>query len=102
MNSVASRVTSQFSILARFVVAIVGGYVFSWGLIALALVGLGALGMPFEDAEHLSSILAVLLYLATFLCAFAVRSLVRVSAVLLGGAALMVSLASLLQARLVA
>ncbi|WP_371736787.1 iron uptake protein [Rhodoferax sp. U11-2br] len=78
--------------------AIVGGYAFGWGLIGLALVCLGAFGMPFDEAEHLRNILAVLLYLATFLWAFAARSLVRLSAVRLDGAALMAGLASLLQA----
>ena len=77
MNSVASRVTPRLSILERVVAAIVGGHAFGWGLIVLALVCLGAFGMLFDEAEHLSNILV---YLVTFLWAFVARSLVRLSA----------------------
>ncbi len=74
-----------------------GGYAFTWGFIALGMSGLFALGMSFHDAEHLSSMLGMLVYLVAFLWAFAARSLARVGAVLLGGGAFMAAVASLLQ-----
>ncbi len=74
-----------------------GGYAFCWGFVALGVAGLYALGMAFHDAEHLSSILAFLIYVAVFLWAFAARSLVRAWVVLLGGGAVMAGAASLIQ-----
>lgn len=88
-------------VLARIAAAVFGGYAFSWGLVAFGMAGLFALGMPFHDAEHLTAMLAMLVYLAVFLWAFAARSLPRVWLVLAGGGALMAGAASLLQATLV-
>lgn len=85
----------------RIGAAVLGGYAFCWGFIALAMAGLYALGMPFQDAEHLSAMLAFLLYAALFCWAFVTRSLVRAWAVLAGGGALMAAAASLLQRALV-
>src|SRR5690606_27450799 len=73
----------------RLACALLGGYAFTWGFIAL--------GMEFHDAEHLSSMLGLLLYLAVFLWAFAARSLRRAAWVLLGGGAVMAALASAVQ-----
>jgi hypothetical protein len=86
--------------LWRTAAALAGGYAFCWGLIALGVAGLYALGLPFHDAEHLSAMLAFLAYLVVFLWAFAARSLARVWVVLAGGGAVMAGVASLLQARL--
>ncbi|ACE83831.1 putative iron uptake protein [Cellvibrio japonicus Ueda107] len=96
-SSVSSATPSGRHILIRITAAILGGYVFIWGFIGLALAGLYALGMPFHDAEHLSSMLGFLLYLTVFLWAFAVRSLSRAWLVLVGGGVLMTILASLIQ-----
>ncbi len=100
MNPVAARLTRRLSVVGHVLAAIFGGYAFCWGLIALGVAGLYALGMSFHDAEHLSSILAFLVYVMAFLWAFTARSLLRVWAVLAGGGVLMAVLASLLQARL--
>lgn len=81
----------------RTLAALVGGYAFCWGFIALGVAGLYALGMPFHDAESLSSMLAFLIYLAVFLWAFVARSLAWVWGVLAGGGALMAAAASLAQ-----
>ncbi|WP_406622451.1 iron uptake protein [Acidovorax sp. SDU_ACID1] len=81
----------------RIAAAVLGGYAFTWGFIALGMSGLFALGMPFHDAEHLTSILGMLVYLVAFLWAFAARSLARVWIVLAGGGAFMAAAASVLQ-----
>lgn len=91
---------TRWAVLSRVTAALLGGYAFCWGFIALGVAGLYRLGMPFHDAEHLSSIVAFLLYLSVFLWAFAARSLPRVWTVLAGGGALMAGAASLLQAQL--
>ena len=100
MSSVTVRVPSRLAALWRTLAAILGGYAFCWGFIALGVAGFYALGMAFHDAEHLSSILAFLVYLVVFLWAFAARSLVRVWVVLLGGGAFMAGAASLIQSML--
>lgn len=91
---------SRAHLLARIAAAVFGGYAFSWGLVALGMAGLFALGMPFHDAEHLTAMLAMLVYLVAFLWTFAARSLPRVWTVLAGGGLLMAGAASLLQAAL--
>jgi len=88
---------SRLHVALRIAAAVLGGYAFTWGFIALGVGLLFAAGMPFHDAEHLSSILAFLVYLAVFCWAFAARSLPRVWAVLAGGGALMAGAASLIQ-----
>ena len=88
-------------VLLRIAAAVLGGYAFCWGFVALGMAGLFALGMSFHDAEHLCAMLAFLLYVTVFCWAFATRSLARVWAVLAGGAALMAGAASLLQMTLV-
>ncbi len=100
MSSVIVKVPSRLAALWRGLAAILGGYAFCWGFVALGVAGFYALGMAFHDAEHLSSILAFLIYVAVFLWAFAARSLVRVWVVLLGGGALMAGAASLIQSML--
>lgn len=97
MSSVVVKVPLRLAALWRALAAILGGYAFCWGFVALGVAGLYALGMAFHDAEHLSSILAFLVYVAVFLWAFAARSLVRVWVVLVGGGALMAGAASLIQ-----
>jgi hypothetical protein len=81
----------------RIAAAALGGYAFCWGFIALCIAGLFAVGMQFHDAEHLASMLTLLLYLVVFLWAFVARSLARVWAVLVGSGALMAGAASLVQ-----
>lgn len=96
MPSSVARVLSSEA-LWRTTAAVLGGYAFCWGFIALGMAGLYALGMPFHDAEHLLAMLAFLLYAAVFCWAFVARSLPRVWLVLAGGGALMAGVASLVQ-----
>lgn len=87
----------MWPLLSRIGAAVLGGYVFCWGFIVLALAGCYAAGMSFHDAEHLSAMLGVLLYLGVFLWSFAARSLGRVWLLLLGGGGAMAGVAALLQ-----
>ena len=84
-------------IVSRTAAALLGGYVFAWGFIALGVAGMFAAGMSFHDAEHLFSMLALLLYLVVFLWSFAARGMRVVWLVLVGGGALMTALASVIQ-----
>jgi hypothetical protein len=81
----------------RILLAVVGGYALCWGVIALCAAATFPLGADLHDGETLGSILALLLYPAAFLWAFAARSLFRVGAVLVGGGTLMTAAASLIQ-----
>ena len=54
---------SRLPLLLRMAAAVLGGYMFAWGLIALAIPALYAAGMEFHDAEHLASLVALLAYL---------------------------------------
>lgn len=85
---------------SRIAAAVVGGWAFTWGFIALGMASLFAAGMEFHDGEHLSNILGIALFLVMFLWAFSARSLRRVWLVLAGGGAAMAAAASLVQALL--
>jgi hypothetical protein len=88
---------SRLPLLLRIAAAVLGGYVFCWGFIGLAMAGLYALGMKFHDAEHLGGMLAFLFYLGAFCWAFVTPSLLRAWLALAGGGAAMAVAASLLQ-----
>ncbi|RZI56348.1 MAG: iron uptake protein [Rubrivivax sp.] len=90
------------ALLSRIAAAILGGYAFCWGFIAIAHSGMYALGMPFHDAEHLSAILGLLLFLVLFLWTFATRRLGVMWAVLLVGGGVMTGAAALIQRALLA
>lgn len=91
---------SRLHILNRIAAAVLGGYAFTWGFMALATALLFAAGMEFHDAESLSSITGFLVYLALFLWAFASARLARVWLILAGSGALMTVAASLMQSLL--
>ncbi len=84
-------------LISRIGAAVLGGYAFCWGFIALGLSGFYAAGMAFHDAEHLSAILGVLLFLIVFLWAFSTPRVGRLWLVLLGGGGLMAGVATLTQ-----
>ena len=87
----------RLGIASRIAAALVGGYAFTWGFIALGVAALFAAGMGLHDAESLASTLGFLVFLCAFLWTFAARSLRRVWTVLAGGGALMTGAASLVQ-----
>ena len=93
---------SRSHLLGRITAAVLGGYAFCWGFIALGLALMYAAGMPFHDSEHLSAILGVLLFLVVFCWAFAARSLPRVWLLLAGGGALMTGGAELVKRAILA
>lgn len=82
-------------VLSRTGAGLLGGYLFTWGFVTLAIAALAAAGMNYEQAWMLVMMLAFLLFLGVFLWAFAARSLWRVWAVLAGGGGLMAAGASL-------
>ncbi len=83
----------RLSIAYRLAAALLGGYAFTRGLVALGVAGLVALGWDFHEAETAMLLLAFLLFLPLFLWAFAAASLARVWIVLVGGAGLMTTAA---------
>ncbi|MEE4450570.1 hypothetical protein [Novosphingobium resinovorum] len=97
MQTGAATHRSPVALAGRILLAVLGGYAFCWGVIALCAAGTFPLGAEFHDGETLGSILALLVYPAAFLWAFAARSLWRASAVLVGGGVLMAAAASLIQ-----
>lgn len=97
MRTDAGTRRNSAALAGRILLAVLGGYVFCWGVVALCAAGTFPLGAEFHDGETLGSILALLLYPAVFLWAFAARSLWRAGAVLVGGGALMAATASLIQ-----
>lgn len=92
---------SSFHVISRIAAGLVGGYVFTWGFIALCLSGFYGLGMSFHDAEALSSILGFLLYLTVFLWAFSASSLQRIWLILVVGGGVMTGAGALIQHSLV-
>lgn len=97
MRTGAAARRDPIALSARILLAVVGGYMFCWGIIALCAAATFPLGAEFHDGETLGSILALLVYPAAFLWTFAARSLWRAGAVLAGGGALMAAAASLIQ-----
>ena len=77
------------SITHHLAAAQLGSYAFTWGLVALGVAGLVALGVDFHEAEKALLLIAFLVFLPVFLWAFAAASLARVWAVLGGGAVFM-------------
>ncbi len=100
MRMGATTGRDHMALAARILLAVLGGYAICWGVVALCAAATFPLGAEFHDGETLGSILALLLYPAAFLWAFAARSLWRAGAMLLGGGALMTAAASLIQSAL--
>ena len=97
MFAFASR--NPGDVLARIGAAILGGYAFTLGFVAIVIAGLVVAGLGFGHAWLLAMVCAFLLDLAVFFWAFAARSVVRVWLELAGGGALM-TCAALLVAHL--
>jgi hypothetical protein len=97
MTSTLSRPLQRLDIALRILAAIPGGWAFCWGFVACGTAALVALGVPFHDAETALLMLGLLLFAAVFLWSFAARSVLRVCAVLVGGALFFNAAALLLQ-----
>ena len=87
---------STKQVIARIAGAVFGGYAFVWGFTTLLIASALALSLPYEEAQTFAYLLAVLVFLAAFLWAFAARTALRVWTVLAGGGAAMTGLAWLL------
>ncbi|MFT3967246.1 MAG: hypothetical protein QM690_15325 [Sphingobium sp.] len=97
MRAASFRRRDHLTLATRILVAILGGYAFCWGVIALSAAATFPLGAEFHDGEALGSILALLLYPVAFLWAFAARRVWLIGGALVGGGALMTAAASLIQ-----
>ncbi|MFY3386115.1 iron uptake protein [Paracidovorax sp. MALMAid1276] len=84
-------------VASRIGAGVLGGYAFTWGLIALGVGLLFAARMEFHDAEALGYIVGFIVYLLAFLWAFTAARVAHVWAVLVGGGALMTGAAWLVQ-----
>lgn len=98
----ATSTASRLHIVSRIAAGVLGGYAFTWGLIALGIGLLFAAQMEFHDAEALGYIVGFIVYLTVFLWAFTATSVARVWALLVGGGALMTGAAWLVQRALLA
>lgn len=87
-------------ILSRIAASLLGGWAFVWGFVSLAITAQVALGQPYGEAHTAAMLLAFVVFLVAFCWSFASASLVRVWAVLAGGALLMTAAAWLLQSSL--
>jgi len=81
------------TIVSHVLTGVFSAYAFTWGLVALGVSGLVALGVDFHEAETALLLLAFLVFLPLFLWTFTVASRVRIWAVL-GGAALLMTAAA--------
>lgn len=95
--NMATASISRLNIVSRTLAAVLGGYAFTWGLIAFGMAALVAVDMEFHDAEHLTALIGFLVFLTIFLTAFGARNITRVWAVLLVGASVMAGAATLIK-----
>lgn len=84
-------------IASRIFASLVGGYLFTWGLIAVVIAALVPLGVAFHDVEMGMIMLGLLVYLGLFLWGMASNQLIRLWLLLFGGGVLMTVLASVIQ-----
>lgn len=87
-------------IVSRVTASLLGGWAFVWGFVSLAITGQVMLGLPYDQAHAAAMLLAFIVFLAVFCWSFASASLLRVWAVLAGGALLMTGAGWLLQSSL--
>jgi hypothetical protein len=101
MTQAAAALTPA-RVVSRIAAAVAGGWAFTWGFISLAITGLVALGWPYDEANTAAMLVAFIVYLVALCWAFAAASLVRVWAVLAGGAVVMTTAGWMLQQGMVA
>lgn len=85
----AATTATRRQIVSRVGASLLGSYAFVWGLVMLGIGVCLQAGMTYSDAMSLAGLYAFLVFLASFLWAFAAASVVRVWSVLLGGGLLM-------------
>ena len=84
-------------VTARVTAAIFGAYAFTWSLTAAGIAALVGLGVPYHDAEKGVIICALLAFLGLFLWSFMASRIAQVWAVLVGGAAILFTVAWAIQ-----
>ncbi len=84
-------------IASRIFASLVGGYLFTWGLIAIIIAGLIPLGVEFHDVEMGMLMLGLLVYLSLFLWGMATDKLIWLWLILFGGGVAMTVMASVVQ-----
>jgi hypothetical protein len=99
MTSTAALTPAR--IVLRIAAALIGGWAFTWGFVSLTITGLVALDWPYTEANTAAMLLAFLVYLVALCWAVAAASLVRVWAILAGGAVVMTAAGWMLQRSLV-
>lgn len=97
----ATAGASPWRLVARVGAAVLGGYAFAWGVIAVGTSALFAAGLEFHDSEFLANAVGLLAYLVVFLWTFTVRRVALAWLVLVGAGAFMAATASLLKAAIV-
>ena len=86
MDTTAPR---RLGVANRFAAAILGGYAFAFGFVAIASLAGFVAGLRFSDAQTLAWMLGVFVYLVALLWAFTPRSTAFVWSVLGGGGLVM-------------
>lgn len=97
----ASALPQGASIAARIFASLLGGYLFSWGIVTFGITASVALGAAYDQAYLAFRMLGFLVLLCAFLWAYLARNLTLLFAVLFGGGAVLTAVAWVLQGRLV-
>ncbi|MDQ4424954.1 hypothetical protein [Thalassolituus sp.] len=88
--------------LGPVVTAFLGGYLFTWGFVALTVTSTVTLGWGFHTAEHTAFLLAFPVFLLVFFWLFLSRKTLLTHAVAYGGGVLMTAASVWLQSMLLA
>jgi hypothetical protein len=97
----AATASQRLNVASRFAAALLGGYAFTFGFVAIcSLAGLAA-GLRFSDSQTLAWMLGVAVYLVALLWAFTPRSTSLVWGVL-GGGGLVMGVAAWVLSRMIA
>lgn len=82
---------------SRIFASLVGGYLFTWGLIAVTIAALIPLGVELHDVEMGMIMSGILIYLSLFLWGMSTPKLIKLWLILFGSGLVMTVLASVLQ-----
>ncbi|WP_437937115.1 iron uptake protein [Sorangium sp. So ce341] len=89
MSTERARTPTALRLASRVGASLLGSYGFVWGFVTLGMALGVAAGMPFEEAQTLSFLIAFLVFLGCFCWAFTARSVLLVWLVFAAGAAAM-------------
>jgi hypothetical protein len=85
----AATASQRLNVASRFAAALLGGYAFAFGFVAICSLAGFAAGLRFSDSQTLAWMLGVAVYLVALLWAFTPRSTGLVWSVLGGGGLVM-------------